>query len=132
LDLLQFSGDESPEFCGSFGKPTILTMREWMLSAEQLKTAKAVAVLIDSWFPGRYGGTGKVVEPAAATAAREQAAHAGAYTILAGGLTPANVKMLACSVKADAVDVRTGVERDGRKDPVLVRSFITAAREALN
>ena len=129
LDVLQFSGDETPEFRGSFGKPTILAARGRTFSTEQLKRANAIAVLIDSWLPGQYGGTGKVVD--AATVARERAACAGAYIILAGGLGPANVSAIIRASKPDAVDARTALERGARKDPTLVQSFVAAAREAL-
>jgi phosphoribosylanthranilate isomerase len=49
--------------------------------------------------------------------------------ILAGGLTPENVKNAIIRVKPAGVDVHTGVEdENGIKNPVLVRSFITNAK----
>ncbi len=49
--------------------------------------------------------------------------------ILAGGLTPANVREAILAVCPAAVDVHTGVEApDGSKDPALVRAFVRAAR----
>ena len=129
LDVLQFSGDESADYCGSFGKPTIVVSGRRCLSTAELIAARAIAILVDARSPGLYGGTGKTVD--FETFARVRAEHPGARAILAGGLTPANVAQLVRASKPDAVDARTGVERDGRKDPTLVRAFVAAARQAL-
>jgi len=129
LDVLQFSGDEPPEFCGSFGKPTIVSARGRRWTSGERAQARAIAVLVDSWSANEFGGTGRLMSLAQAQRAREE--HEGAAIVLAGGLTPVNVAPLVRAVVPDAVDVRTGVERDGRKDPPLVRAFVAAARSAL-
>ena len=50
--------------------------------------------------------------------------------ILAGGLTPENVKAAVAATGAPAVDVSSGVERlRGLKDRELVRAFLRAAKE---
>ena len=49
--------------------------------------------------------------------------------VLAGGLTPDNVRMAVLATGATAVDVSSGVERrPGIKDPALIRAFVAAAR----
>jgi len=130
LDVLQFSGDETAEFCGSFGKPTVVAARGRRWSASARARARAIAVLVDAWSSREFGGTGRLAPLEAAQRARAE--HDGAAIVLAGGLTPSNVGPLVRSVKPDAVDVRTGVEKASRKDPELVRAFVAAARSALD
>jgi len=130
LDILQFSGDETAEFCGSFGKPTVVAARGQRWSEAARARARAIAVLVDAWSAREFGGTGRLAP--LETAQRARADHDGAAIVLAGGLTPSNVGPLIMSVKPDAVDVRTGVEKASRKDPELVRAFVAAARNALD
>ena len=50
--------------------------------------------------------------------------------ILAGGLTPENVRQAILTVRPAGVDAHTGVEgADGRKDAQKVKAFVKAARE---
>ncbi|HEY5095820.1 MAG TPA: phosphoribosylanthranilate isomerase [Candidatus Eremiobacteraceae bacterium] len=128
LDVLQFSGDEDPIFCGSFGKPTIVGAGRRMPSREDLAAARAVAVMADSRTGEAYGGTGVPVPIETARALRSAA---GRCFVLAGGLKPETVAAAIQAIRPDAVDVRSGVERDGRKNDALVRAFVLAARGAI-
>lgn len=86
-----------------------------------------VSVLLDANDPVRYGGTGKTVDwtRAAAVAARRR-------IVLAGGLTPLNVRDAIRTVKPYAVDVASGVEASpGIKDPAKLRAFVEAVKESL-
>jgi phosphoribosylanthranilate isomerase len=80
-------------------------------------------ILLDAHDPVQRGGTGKTVD--------WQRAHLVAQTrrvILAGGLTPFNVRNAIDVVRPYAVDVASGVESSpGIKDHGLLRAFMAAA-----
>ena len=53
--------------------------------------------------------------------------------ILAGGLTPENVRQAILQVRPDGVDAHTGVEGpDGRKDRAKIQRFVSEARAAFS
>ena len=81
-------------------------------------------VLLDAYDPVQRGGTGKTLDwHRAAIVARQR------RVILAGGLTPDNVRQAIDEVRPFAVDVSSGVEsRPGIKDHARLRAFITAAK----
>jgi len=87
------------------------------------------AVLTDSCVPGAHGGTGKPHNWNVSRAIKELIAPTP--LILAGGLTPGNVRAAIKTVRPYAVDVSSGVEaRAGMKDPAKIRAFIEAVKEA--
>lgn len=72
-------------------------------------------------------GTGRRYDPAFAAAVVRD--HPGVPVILAGGLTPENVRAAIQVVRPYAVDVASGVEvRPGVKDAAKVEAFISACR----
>jgi phosphoribosylanthranilate isomerase len=81
-------------------------------------------VLLDAHDPTRHGGTGRTVNwPRATLLARKR------RVILAGGLTPVNVRQAIAEVRPYGVDVASGVEEcPGIKDHTLLRAFIHAAK----
>ena len=83
-------------------------------------------VLLDAHDPVKRGGTGKTVDwRRAALVARSR------RVILAGGLTPDNVRQAIDEVRPFAVDVASGVESEpGIKNHDLLRAFIAAAHSA--
>ncbi len=85
------------------------------------------AVLLDSFVHGKHGGTGVVHDWELSKRVRE--AINPTPLILAGGLTPENVKVAVQFVQPYCVDVSSGVElRPGVKDPKKVFEFVRNAK----
>lgn len=132
LDILQLHGSEGPECFGRLPRRAIkaVLVGEAFQPEEALRFAGvADGILLDTRLPdfGAPGGTGKPFDWSSVREVREGAS----FLVLAGGLTPENVKVALTAVRPDAVDVSTGVESaPGRKDPQKVRAFIDAVRGA--
>lgn len=128
LSLLQFHGDEPPDFCTQFGLMSLKAFRiRDAASLDALPNYATDAYLLDAYSPEARGGTGEKFNWDLAVEAQKF----GKPIFLAGGLTPANVAAAVKQVQPFAVDVSSGVESaPGKKDPVKVRAFIQAARGA--
>jgi phosphoribosylanthranilate isomerase len=88
------------------------------------------AFITDTYDPqtGLTGATGKIHNW---DISRQLCELSPLPVILAGGLNPANVHEAVLRVRPSGVDTHTGVEdRDGRKNPELVRAFVKQARDA--
>ncbi|MFN2360243.1 MAG: phosphoribosylanthranilate isomerase [Marinobacter sp.] len=122
LDLLQFHGDESPEFCNSFGVRWIKAVR--VRQSSDIENAfrdfgNASGLLVDAWDPDRYGGTGQAFNWSLIPETRPLP------LILAGGLASDNVSRAIAKVRPWAVDVSGGVESSkGIKDDEKITDFI--------
>jgi len=128
LNLLQFHGDEPPEYCLQFG---LMSMKAFRIrdaaSLQALHRYSTDAWLLDAYSPGKPGGTGETFNWDLALQARSL----GRPIFLAGGLTPENVATAVQRAQPYGVDVSSGVETaPGRKDPAKVRDFIQAAKAA--
>ena len=126
LNMLQFHGDESPEYCLKFG---LMSMKAFRVrdaaSLESVTEYPTDAWLLDAFAPDRVGGTGETFNWDLALAAQRH----GRPIFLAGGLTPENVAQAIRKVQPFGVDVSSGVEASpGRKDPAKVKAFIAAAK----
>ncbi len=126
IDLLQFQGDETPEFCAQFGKPFVKAVRmaqgtdllEW-----SRRFSAARALLLDAHVPGQPGGTGTTFDWAAIPR------DLPIPLILSGGLDASNVGPAMRAVRPWAVDVSSGVESGrGVKDPAKIVEFIRKVR----
>ncbi|MDF1830705.1 MAG: phosphoribosylanthranilate isomerase [Porticoccaceae bacterium] len=126
LHLLQFHGDESPQYCQQFDRPYIKALR----MSPDLDPLQAVAnfpgacgYLFDAWQPDKFGGTGKTFDW------QRIVGLASHNLILAGGLNPDNVEAAIQAVHPYAVDVSGGVEfKPGKKDHRALKAFINRAK----
>lgn len=126
-DLLQFHGDETPDFCGQFGLPYIKAMAatgEPGFAERVADYRDARGVLLDTKANGSFGGTGETFDWSLVPALSMP-------VILAGGLNAGNVREAIRQVSPYAVDVSGGVERSkGQKDIDKMQAFCAAVREA--
>jgi len=128
INLLQFHGDETPEFCEQWSVPYIRALRAEPsvdLTAEASRYPHARAFLVDAVHNGQFGGTGAQFDWSSLPQTFNRP------LVLAGGLNPANVAEGIRQVKPMAVDVSSGVESSsGVKDHDKMRRFIEAAHAA--
>ncbi len=126
IDMLQFHGEESADFCEQFRRPYLKALRvkpglDLVEAAAPYGSARGL--LLDSWQEGVPGGTGKTFEWGLAESLREHA------VVLAGGLSAANVGEAIARLAPAGVDVSGGVESaPGIKDAGRIKEFISAVR----
>jgi phosphoribosylanthranilate isomerase len=127
LDLLQFQGDESPEFCEQFGRPylKVARMRPGLDLVEFARAfASARGLLLDAYVEG-YGGAGQKFDWSLVPKTLPLP------VVVAGGLTAENVGSAIRQLKPWAVDVSSGVEKaKGIKDAAKIAAFIAAVKNA--
>lgn len=126
LHVLQFHGDESPEFCKQFRRPWIKALRMKPgvnMQSAVLEYIEADAILFDSYKEGVPGGTGEKF------AWSELPEKILPPIIVAGGLNAANVSAAIKMVAPYAVDVSGGVESEpGKKDLLKMKAFVDAVK----
>jgi phosphoribosylanthranilate isomerase len=122
IDLIQFHGDESAEFCRQFNRPYIKAVRvkadtNLIQYADDFFDAKAL--LLDAYAEGVPGGTGQSFDWDLIPK------HLPKPMILAGGLNAENVAQAIKAVQPYAVDVSGGVEiGKGVKDAQKIQQFM--------
>jgi len=136
IDIVQLSGDELPvevEQCAArypvlkalrfpAGTPVETALGDFR-RYRTLVPADRLRFVVDTYHEGSYGGTGILADWGIAS---ELARYED--IMLAGGLTPANVDRAVREVGPWGVDVSSGIEREGTKDPGLIRAFVAQAR----
>lgn len=131
LHFLQFHGAETPAFCRLAREATgcgiIKALRVGRSGPGELgpwREAEAIDYfLLDTFDPDLPGGTGRAFNWPLA-----RGLDLPAPILLAGGLTPENVEAALAAARPAGVDVSTGVETDGRKDPDKIRRFVAGVR----
>jgi phosphoribosylanthranilate isomerase len=125
--MLQFHGDETPQFCAQFGLPYVKACRlkAGVDALEYLRPfSGAAAWLFDSYVP-EYGGVGESFDLSLLPRSP------GRPVILSGGLSRENVAEAIRRVRPWGVDVSSGVESaKGLKDAVKIAAFIAEVRNA--
>lgn len=135
IEAIQLSGDETPDILDRIDLPVFKVVRFSSVTTVEDATrqvdpwfsaGKPVArVIVEGHAPGSYGGTGtradlELVEKIALR-----------YPIvLAGGLDPDNVSAAISAARPWGVDVSSGVETAGEKDPAKILAFVQRARAA--
>ena len=136
LDLVQLCGEEDPVYWERVDVPVVKQIRvndegrldelvsDTMRRVEEVASHGGVP-LLDKGEPGSLGGTGRSFDwRIAAEVAR---CH---DFLLAGGLSPDNVASAVTTVNPWGVDVSSGVESDGVKDPAKIAAFAREVRRA--
>ncbi|MDA7447942.1 phosphoribosylanthranilate isomerase [Candidatus Pseudothioglobus singularis] len=122
LDTLQFHGDESVLDCAQYQMPFIKSLRvkpDTNVKEIAENFSSASALLLDSFSPSSYGGTGESFDWSLACV------KISLPIILAGGLTVDNVADAIKQVNPYAVDASSGVESaPGVKDIDKIEAFI--------
>ena len=129
LDILQFHGNETPEYCSSF-MPDYKVIKAFRLKDKsdlaKVNNYNTDYYLFDTYDGGCVGGTGKsfdwsmlkefeILKP----------------MILSGGLDPDNVECAIEEIAPFGVDVSSGIESaPGKKDIGLLKKFVQNVRKA--
>ncbi len=132
LHIAQLCGDEDPSYADELIVPVLkqIRVREGETAAEVRSRVEpwidaGYMAVLDAYDPATPGGAGNTFDWSAAEGVVEREG-----VLLAGGLNPENVSEAVQRLNPWGVDVSSGVETDGNKDPDKIRDFIDAAKAA--
>ena len=132
LDYVHLCGNEDDEYLAQMNLPIFRQVRVRQgTTREELDTLVAPhldadrVVVLDRYDRDTPGGSGLSFDWATAEGVANRD-----NVLLAGGLNPENVQSAIAQLSPWGVDVSSGVETDGVKDPDRIRAFISAVRNA--
>lgn len=127
LDVIQYQGDEPPEFCEGFGRPyvKVARMRPGIDLVEFARSYPSARGLLLDAYVESYGGAGQMFDWSLVPK------DLPLPVVVAGGLTAANVGSAVRQLRPWGVDVSSGVEvAKGIKDAEKINAFVAAVRDA--
>ena len=131
LDFLQLCGEENPDYVSRLELPIFRQIRvkdgtapDGLHKIVSPHLAAGHHIILDRFDSDTPGGSGKSFNWDAAEGVAKQK-----NVLLAGGLKPKNVRTAMAQLTPWGVDVSSGVETDGIKDPELIKAFIETVRE---
>lgn len=137
FSTVQLHGDESPARVAELAPLHVIKAlrvrdRSFVDDLARFRDAGVCGILLDAYSPTARGGSGKRFDWDLVNQARQAGALDFAPPlILAGGLTPQNVRTAIRSVRPHGVDVSGGVESSpGVKSADLIERFIAAVASA--
>lgn len=116
VDTVQLHGNEPPGVAAALRRQGWRVIQAWNGRGAMPQTADLVLVEPHAGQPGGRGQTW------------EWSSVRDLPVLLSGGLTPGNVREALEAVRPFGVDVSSGVETDGAKDPDKIRAFCDAVR----
>ena len=133
-DILQVHGSLSPadmlKLKGQVHQKLVAAVAAGTESKAVQSFAKSAdAILLDTLAGGKLGGTGAVHDWNHSAEITKSLNAISIPVILAGGLKPENVAAAIRTVKPYAVDVSSGTETAGKKDPEKILSFVREVRQ---
>ena len=128
LDVLQLHGEETPEYCNGFAQKVVKVFRiQDTVDLEIMRSYTVDAWHLDTQDTKLYGGTGRSFDWRLAAEAQSVGP-----IILAGGLTPDNLREALEQAQPYAVDISSGVESEpGIKDHEKIRRIIRIRNDYL-
>jgi len=127
IDLIQLHGDEDEDYINSLRRyvPNKIIKAVRVKSSQDIERARDIHcdyLLFDAWHEKKYGGLGRSFDWSLITGIDRP-------YFLAGGINPANVLEAVKSCSPYCIDVSSGVETDGLKDPDKIMEIVTMVRK---
>jgi len=126
LDTLQFHGAETPHYCACF-PPHYKVIKAFSvgesLPLSQFALYRVDALLLDTHYPDKKGGGGKRFNWNLLHGMKGEQ-RGNLPFILAGGLNPGNAAAALDLCQPFGLDVSSGVETDGKKNPARINELM--------